>query len=709
MCVLCVERGGGKEEKMGDEARDQGGHPELQRRSSMGGEGDEMRHVHDDDDADSFEMDEEEAETLFYGGSKEMMRMRSSAVGLEPLQMDVEDTDDDGGIVKKKKKKKPGNGVLSDSLTMVMGTSNKVWKRATICLGILCLILVAGNLVMRAARQASPAVTIEEEEKDVTPGQSDDAAPTPSSATEPGHFDVDGQVAGGGVCGGDDVDEDVIRFTALCGNGTLQFDAANTCECHTGFLGERCEIQVPVEYVSVVATSTAHTANLVSEEWWLAAAATGAGSVSVRSSYRIGYNGMSAPGRSLDTHIVEQLRELHATVGNAKTFGKEIVLASSPDLLRVAAVFALSSRPDLATLSMKPKIDAASTEGFGVTAGAATAYPRHWKKLVEFFGAEHISWVDGADEAFRHPDAEENAFRKLKGNVIELVSSPSFTDGRALPKPPTVTSDAKKVVDRSRFWPQYGTVSPDTIDADGISIFNLCEATGHCGSRLAWALVEDKLTARVMELFVGKVTSGPPRETQIRVHTLLELVLERAGTDECLFRATQAKMNRRWKVLKEIFATSSPVLHLLNGWNVNTAAPTTPAFALLQCISGPGREGCGAWLKMRANVTGHDNSDLHFLRDDASFVVLDLTMRDADFELLAMKLRTLVSELADEVPSATDNTIVTADDDDNDEAADDASDAADDAVDAGDDNGTDAGDDGTEAEISYFRARLDDA
>ena len=162
-----------------------------------------------------------------------------------------------------------------------------------------------------------------------------------------------------------------------------------------------------------------------------------------------------------------------------------------------------------------------------------------------------------------------------------------------------------------------------------------------------------------------------PREAQLRVATLLDVVLDRAHSDRCIFRAGRAEMDRRWAALESAFASSA------DGGGDLRLAPRpdgdAPAWAALTCsrrlarfsatpedreelrarfapanlggeAEAEARRGCGGYLLFRAGILAHHAGDVAGLGEDAA--ALDLTMRDADFDVLLRRLRELLARLA---------------------------------------------------------------
>ena len=260
------------------------------------------------------------------------------------------------------------------------------------------------------------------------------------------------------------------------------------------------------------------------------------------------------------------------------------------------------------------------------------------------------------------------------GDVIEAIMSPSFINAVGAQAMPTTSPEAKTVVDRTKYWPQYaGKTTTAMTQQDTVSIFSICEATGHCGSRVAWAIVSDPVVWMKMRAFVGKINMDLPRDVQLRTNTILDIVLKRLGTETCIFRAAIAKMNERWNRLDLVMSSPS------NNNNMKLVAPDqglfgayagfecgsvgktfTPTASDLMSLqskitnSSPSLKqvldnnfltyGCGAYLLHKANIASHDRSDVTFPTDEYAYI--DLTMSDADFELLINQLSIFVTPLS---------------------------------------------------------------
>ena len=313
------------------------------------------------------------------------------------------------------------------------------------------------------------------------------------------------------------------------------------------------------------------------------------------------------------------------------------------DQLVQASIYAMARR------------DPNGADFFAVTGDVDAMYPLYWKDIVEYYSAKHFKWVDGEDVAdYAGP------------GVIELALSPSQMNAAAQAAP-TTSPDALMVMDRSKYWPQFTRVVQEINAKDDVTLFSLCEATGHCGTRFAWAIVGDANVASDMWRFVSKINMHTPRDVQLRVSIVLDIVLARMRTDTCMFRAAAAQMAARWTRLEALFASSpSGPLKLMG-----RPEGTTPAYATLTCDAAgtsftPTEEdiaallgsngfaasantlpmrGCGAYLLYRAGVFAHDNTDTKCAKGDYSHAFLDLTMREEDFDLLLSRLDSSIADM----------------------------------------------------------------
>lgn len=501
---------------------------------------------------------------------------------------------------------KDSKGQPSQPVLINSGRSGSAWKVITIILTIFSVVLVIG-LVTVSVQLAN----------ELNKNDGDSITTVLLNDLQ--------DVPGGGRC---DISSPSESMTIFCANGTFVPDLSNggkSCECFQGYMGRNCDVLN--DMVVVIARSDTYSSNLVTEEYWKNDMDDNEGMVSTQASYRIGYNGDTGFMNSIEPSIQDQLRQLHKKVGNAVTEGYQIIFGHSVQELMTAAVIAMS-------YNELPKNTTVT--------GSKVYYPNIWRDNVDYFAVRHFQWK-----------AEALASRALtRGeNVIQFSMSPSYANYAAPPE-----GTYRQVVDRSKYWPQYDTMSEDMNAKDDVTIFSLCSAAGHCGTRFAWAIVKSPIVYMSMRRYIGRFTMQMnSQDAYLRASTILDVILNRVKTDRCMFRYSKMQMKSRWDLFESVIEGSSFTIV------TDRSDKGTPAYALLECdsagkafVASPEQvtkmaaslgtdsfptSGCSAYLLFQANILGHDESDIAIPNGSAgSQVILDLTIRDSDFQLLLSKL-----------------------------------------------------------------------
>ncbi|XP_042040372.1 tryptophan aminotransferase-related protein 2-like isoform X1 [Salvia splendens] len=319
----------------------------------------------------------------------------------------------------------------------------------------------------------------------------------------------------------------------------------------------------------------------------------------------------------LEPEFASSVVRLHKLVGNAATDGRYIVVGTGSTQLFQAALYAVSP-PN-------------ASEPISVVSAAPfySSYPQ----ITDFLRSGLYKWAGDA--------------RKFKRDApyIELVTSPNNPDG--LSRVAVVNRDRGVLVhDLAYYWPQYTPISSPPADHD-IMLFTVSKSTGHAGTRLGWALVKDKETARKMTEFIVLTSIGVSKESQLRAAKILQVISdshEQRGIfdeGEAFFEHKYHHMARRWKQLRAAVEKSKlfrlpEFPHGKCEFSGRTFA-LQPAFAWLKCEGDT--EDCEAFLRGHKVLT---RSGKHF-GESTRHVRISMLPRDEVFDQFTERLASITS------------------------------------------------------------------
>ena len=121
-------------------------------------------------------------------------------------------------------------------------------------------------------------------------------------------------------------------------------------------------------------------------------------------------------------------------------------------------------------------------------------------------------------------------------------------------------------VDACYLWPYYFRDRNDYKTATEIlkavapqvTIFSLAKATGHCASRIGWAIIKDKEIAKQMRSYIEYSTGGASIEAQIRAATVLQI-------NKVDMEIVSEKLEERWILLDALHLKHIKLLNLTEG------------------------------------------------------------------------------------------------------------------------------------------------
>ncbi|PKA63905.1 Tryptophan aminotransferase-related protein 2 [Apostasia shenzhenica] len=324
----------------------------------------------------------------------------------------------------------------------------------------------------------------------------------------------------------------------------------------------------------------------------------------------------------LEPELGGEIRRLHRLVGNAAADdGRHIVVGTGSSQLFQAALFALSTSPEITAVAAGRPIPVVSSVPYYSSYPAAT----------DLLRSSLFRW-----------EGDASSFEDSGGPYIEIVCSPSNPDG-SVKAPALSSSHGKRIHDLAYYWPQYTAI---TTPADhDIMLFTVSKCTGHAGIRLGWALVKDENVAKRMVKYIEVSTIGVSKDSQLRAAKILKAVssgyeLEETAESYKLFHFGWKMMNDRWRRLREA-ATATGVFSLpvfqpeyCNFKNDSTSP--SPAFAWLKCEGGI--EDCESFLRENHKIL--TRSGKHF-GAHMKFVRISMLDRDGTFNIFVERLMSI--------------------------------------------------------------------
>jgi L-tryptophan--pyruvate aminotransferase len=149
------------------------------------------------------------------------------------------------------------------------------------------------------------------------------------------------------------------------------------------------------------------------------------------------------------------------------------------------------------------------------------------------------------------------------GNFVELVTTPSNPENKLFP----MTNAKWKVFDLCYNWPQYGEVNKHD---ENIMLFGLAKSTGHAGTKIGWALVNNKSEYDSLCEHIDISTGGVSIDAQMKAIEVIDFIISqyeskaRHGShpsSETPFEAGYQVLTDRWK---RLLAINSPKVKFLN-------------------------------------------------------------------------------------------------------------------------------------------------
>ena len=183
---------------------------------------------------------------------------------------------------------------------------------------------------------------------------------------------------------------------------------------------------------------------------------------------------------------------------------------------------------------------------------------------------------------------------------VQIVTIPNNPDG-STGKGYSITNK-KSIYDLCYNWRQY--TNPKAFNKD-IMVFSLAKAFGFAGTRVGWALVKDKETAKKMRQFIENQTCGVSFEAQEKAYCIISYHLLKLGD---VMDFGRKELDNRWKQIngKVVCALSNSGMFLWTG---------TRDFYEARGIIGIGGEQFGGTKEqLRINLGGSMEDHEEFVR-----------------------------------------------------------------------------------------------
>lgn len=206
-------------------------------------------------------------------------------------------------------------------------------------------------------------------------------------------------------------------------------------------------------------------------------------------------------------NLIEAIRELHDSEGNAVTEGKHIVIGNGATQI----IRAIMSMYD-------------------------TCYAQ-----VPFYSRFPVT-AKKEGLTFHALTEPEDGFT----SGMEIVTSPNNPTGNRTKN----YTHCPLVYDLCYNWYQYST--PVKEDHD-VMIFSLSKATGHAGSRVGWGIFSDKDVADKVQEFVELDTCGVSADSQTKALSMILDQLKRPKNKRCFYFG-RYELKYRWAKFKQVMA-----------------------------------------------------------------------------------------------------------------------------------------------------------
>eukprot|EP01059_Diplonema_ambulator_P006515 TRINITY_DN16197_c0_g3_i1.p1 TRINITY_DN16197_c0_g3~~TRINITY_DN16197_c0_g3_i1.p1 ORF type:complete len:407 (+),score=124.56 TRINITY_DN16197_c0_g3_i1:46-1266(+) len=388
--------------------------------------------------------------------------------------------------------------------------------------------------------------------------------------------------------------------TDCSGNG-FYYDDIQGCQCFNCFEGPQCQN----EKKDCSINDSGGNPNLFEEYW---RNHTGAGSETVqevyyRSPYQFGSVMTDASRASMQGTLLPLLNDtiisLHQRVGNIADLGaKSLVIGAGGTQLIAAAIYACKA---LHAPNSQLYVFAQPPYYSGYTGGLVA------------IGMTNVSFTTSLD----HDPSQVIEFIAYPNNPTNSFNKPRYPNAVCI------------VHDQVYWWPSLTNLQAGGAPLNTqISLFSMSKLTGHAGTRLGWALVDNAQFATAMGNYVSAMSIHVSIDAQYRSYQVLQYLQH--GDNLQFFGWVKSVMTSRWEEINSILANQTKLTQY-----------ATPGgfYAWIQCNDLSPGQTCQD-LFMRHGITPSSGPSFGGTND---YIRLELVVSTATWQLLKQRVASIVA------------------------------------------------------------------
>lgn len=336
-------------------------------------------------------------------------------------------------------------------------------------------------------------------------------------------------------------------------------------------------------------------------------------------------------------YLANQIGEIHQYVNNIDNLdSKYVVLGSGATELIGAAMYACK---ELYQQQQQEKKAGAASSGTSSSSSSDQVYV--YAKVPYYEGYPANLLTVGVENLQFSTNESLNAEQ-----VIEFVTYPNNPTNTF--REATYGNNALcTIYDQVYWWPSMSNLTQGGAPLNTqISLFSFSKITGHGGSRLGWALVDDYNIANLMSSFIRAIQVHISIDTQLRAYRVFNYLLADAPTGvakssggasggvknaDLFFSWVHDKLAERWVTVEGIFNAST------SGKFVQQATPGG-FYAWINCLD-TSKLSC----EKQFEVEGIAPTPGSNFGGDDSYVRMELVTADAVWDVLVQRLKNLIT------------------------------------------------------------------
>lgn len=243
-------------------------------------------------------------------------------------------------------------------------------------------------------------------------------------------------------------------------------------------------------------------------------------------------------------------------------------------------------------------------------------------------------YYNGYPNAYIHLDAKNIEFSSSSAldpsTVIEYVTYPNNPTNDAR-EPEYQNKAACTIYDDVYFWP---SLFDNITELDtSVSIFSMSKLSGHAGTRLGWALVDDMDIVNKMQEFLDTVQIAVAIDSQYRTYNILNAFTQNNGEMAYdFFNWVKQQLSSRWDTINTIFDPNA------QNRFIQYAKPGG-FYCWIECQLEVEKDDC---FSVFQSVGIEPESGVSF-GGDMSYVRLELVVADPVWQIMVTRLEQLVA------------------------------------------------------------------